>query len=341
MIKDLNTTQIKKEDKLSKNFINTKLNKINVNCNILNTPFYADSYSYFPISENYNTFSSLFNRDKNILNNHFYSNKFFEKFQNEMKNFKDIRNVFLLGSNPVDNYYSNMIQFLPRLYFNDTNLKIAIHRNSSYKYRKLITQINKKRKMNFSFTYLDDNFYKFSNSLIPQFLGIKKSINILKYYLQPKKIDKIKTKIYVTRENADYRKIINEFDIVDLLKSKGYDIINPNLYEIKDQIKIFARAKKVISPFGSNLTNIIFCQPKTDVLVLMPRFEKPYENNLRNKYKNLAEINDLNYSEIISDSVEVKKHTKNAMKYINKNILKESNLYKNLIVRIKLLEEII
>ena len=73
----------------------------------------------------------------------------------------------------------------------------------------------------------------------------------------------------------------------------------------------------------------------------MPRFEKPYENNLRNKYKNLAEINDLNYSEIISDSVEVKKHTKNAMKYINKNILKESNLYKNLIVRIKLLEEII
>ena len=194
MIKDLNTTQIKKEDKLSKNFINTKLNKINVNCNILNTPFYADSYSYFPISENYNTFSSLFNRDKNILNNHFYSNKFFEKFQNEMKNFKDIRNVFLLGSNPVDNYYSNMIQFLPRLYFNDTNLKIAIHRNSSYKYRKLITQINKKRKMNFSFTYLDDNFYKFSNSLIPQFLGIKKSINILKYYLQPKKLIRLRQK---------------------------------------------------------------------------------------------------------------------------------------------------
>tara|TARA_B100001057_G_C22687957_1_gene886523 strand:- start:31 stop:1059 length:1029 start_codon:yes stop_codon:yes gene_type:complete len=342
MIENISSDQIKKNNDLSNLFVNAKYEDLNINCNILKSNFYLDTYNYFPINEKNNTFSSLFSRGKYYPNDHFYTDNFFKNFENNLVNFKKLNNIFLLGSNPAGNYYSNMLQFLPRLFFiNEDNLKIGIHRNSSYKFRKLITQINKKKGLNFSFTYLDDDFYRFNSSKIPQFLNLKKSNVILKHFLQPRDIKKQDLKIYITRENADYRKLINEFDLVAMLKSEGYEIINPNLYEIKDQIKIFARAKKIISPHGSGLTNIVFSQPGTEIIVISPKFNNFYDLHYKNRYSLLSEYNKLQYKEIISDTVNVKKHSKTALTYINKNVLENSNNFKNLILKINDIKNLI
>ena len=340
MIIDLNSTKIKNEKHLSNLFFNANFSNLSINCNILKGSFYSDSFYYFPITENNETFSSLFSRDLNNIS-HFYSKKFFDNFNKNKTSFKNFKEVYYLGSNAGNNYFSNLLQFLPRIFFNKkTNLKIAIHRNSSNKYRNFIGSILKSLNIEFTFVFLDDEFYYFIDSDFPQFLSMNDSIKILKKFINPNAGIETSKKIYVTREDSNYRKIINEGDVVTLLRENGYRVINPQLYEIKEQIEIFSNAEKIIAPHGSNLANIIFCKPGTEIYEITPSF-RDNEKILKDRYLNLSLINNLKHNIIISDTVDVKEHSKLTKKYINANVLSQSNYYKNLIVKIQDLINII
>ena len=54
------------------------------------------------------------------------------------------------------------------------------------------------------------------------------------------------------------------------MRSKGYKVINPQLYRIDQQIRLFAEADKIIAPYGSNLANIIFCKPGAKIFEIGP-----------------------------------------------------------------------
>ena len=61
MIIDINSSKIKNDKSLSNLFVNANFSNLSINCNILKGNFYSDSFYYFPITENNETFSSLFN----------------------------------------------------------------------------------------------------------------------------------------------------------------------------------------------------------------------------------------------------------------------------------------
>tara|TARA_B100000575_G_scaffold259942_1_gene232538 strand:- start:1641 stop:2669 length:1029 start_codon:yes stop_codon:yes gene_type:complete len=335
MLQNYSSLKIKSDKEITKSFSNAEFKKLNINCNIYNGNFYLDSFNYFIINEKYKTFDGLFTRDINQNNDHFFKEKFFKKFTNDSNYFKEFNKVFVLGSSAGNNYYSNLLQFLPRIFFiKKKKIKIAIHRNSSASFREFIKFILNGKSIDFSFVYLDDGFYKFTNSEIPQFLNIIKSIKILKELLIPKNIKSEDTKIYVTREDSEYRKIVNESDIVPILRSKGYKVINPQLYKIEEQIRIFAQAEKIIAPHGSNLANIIFCKPGTEVYEIGPKFDNKFEKIFENRYLNLAKLNKLKYYRFVTDTVPINKHSSLTKKYINKQVLLNSNYYKNLIVKL-------
>ena len=335
MLQNKSITDIKNDPTLSTYFLNIKLKKLNLNCNFYKGDFYLDSFNFFLINKNNNTFDSLFTRDNYQKNDHFYTKIFFENFKKNYDNFKKINNVFVLGSNAGNNYYSNILQFLPRLFFlKNNNIKIAIHRNSSIKLRDFIKSILISKKIDFTFKYLDDGFYKFTNSEMPQFFDLVKSVKLLRSILISNQPSIKNNKIYVTREDSGYRKIINEADIIPILRDKGYKVINPQLYSIEEQIKIFSNVDKVIAPYGSNLTNIIFCKPKTEICEIGPRFKKDFETPFEKRYEYLADLNNLKYSRIIADTVPIKNYTEISKKFINKNILQNSNYYSNLIVKV-------
>ena len=340
MIIDINTNKIKSDKRLLNMFVNTNFNSISINCNTLKGNFFSDSFYYFPITENDETFSSLFTRDLNNTS-HFYSQKFFDNFTDNKNSLKNFKGLFVLGSNAGNNYYSNLLQFLPRIFFNKkTNLKLAIHRNSSNKYRNFIGRILKSLNIEFTFVFLDDDFYHFIDSDFPQFLNMNDSIKILKKFINPKTNKELSKKIYVTREGSNYRKVINESDVVTLLRKRGYKVINPHLYEIDEQIEIFSNAEKIITTHGSNLANIIFCKPGTEIFEITPSF-KDNEKILEDRYLNLCLINNLKHNKIVSDTVDVENHSALAKKYIHKNVLSQSNYYKNLIIKIQELSKII
>tara|TARA_B100000886_G_scaffold233121_1_gene162873 strand:- start:184 stop:693 length:510 start_codon:yes stop_codon:yes gene_type:complete len=166
------------------------------------------------------------------------------------------------------------------------------------------------------------------------------SIEMLKKFINPKTNVEISKKIYVTREDSSYRKVLNEGDVIAILREKGYKIINPQLYEIEEQIEIFSNAEKIIAPHGSNLANIIFCKPGTEIFEITPSF-KDNEKILEDRYLNLCRINNLKHNKIVSDAVDVEKHSTLAKKYIYNDVLSQSNYYKNLIVKIQELGNII
>ena len=340
MLVDIDLFKLKQDKYLSNLFLNANFSNLSINCNILKNNFFSDSFYYYPITIDNETFSTLYTRELNNIS-HFYSKKFYDNFTKNKNSLKSFKAVYLLGSNSGNNYYSNLLQFLPRIFFNKkTNIKLAIHRNSSNKYRKFIENILKSLNIEFTFVYLDDDFYYFEDSELPQFLSMNDSIEILKKFFNPKNNQQIIKKIYVTRENSNYRKIINEDDVVTLLRKKGYKIINPQLYEIEEQIEIFSNAEKIISPHGSNLANIIFCKSGTEILEITPSF-RDNEKILEDRYSNLSLINNLKHTKVLSDIVDVESHSALAKKYIHNNVLSQSNYYKNLIVKIQDLIDIV
>ena len=345
MLNDIETNKIKVDKKLNKSFITASLNNINQQCTMLKGTFFADTFNYFPITDDYKTFKELFKRQSDNSIKHYFNEKFYQNFIAKKKDFKTFKDTYVLGTNPGDNYYSNLIEFLPRIYFiNDPNLNLLVHRNLSNKFRKFIKTICSFRNINLKFSYLDDDFYRFENSKIPQFLEINNSIKILKFFLSQinNKINQNNSnlKIYVRREDSFYRKPLNEADIIDKLKAKGYMILNPQQYDIVDQISLFSNATEIVAAHGSSLANIIFCKKGTKIYEIRPEFNKDYEVNLSKRYKNISSLIGLKYSFIEAESVDVKKHSPLANKYISKKILEESNYYKNLIVKINKLNNL-
>jgi len=339
MLKNIDNSHILQNEFLNKCFKSAELKDINENCNILNTEFYLDSFNYFPITNNDETFVSLFKREDDNSINHFYTENFYRNFKDKINNFKLIKDCVVLGSSPSDNYFSNLIHFLPRIFFiNDKKINLTIHRNLSNKFRNFIEAICMIRGIEISFTFLDDGFYNFNNSSIPQFFSVKKSIRILKYFLENIliniKVPKFKPKIYIRREDANYRKILNEADLINKLRKLEFEIINPNHYEILEQMKIFSNAEVIVSPHGSNLSNIIFCQKGTKIMEISPVLNNLYEQNIANRYKDIAQILNLEFQSIKVDSVEVVKHSEQTIKYIHAKILKNSNYYKNMILKL-------
>ena len=334
MLVDVNINKIEKDEEIAKLFVNANFSNLSINCNILKTDFFSDSFYFFPITNNHETFSPLYTRVSTNMT-HFFTEKFYKNFINNKNTLKSFKNLFVLGSNSGNNYYSNLLEFLPRIFFNkNSNIKIAIHRNSSNKYRKFIKSILQSLNVEFSIVFLDDNFYYFKECEFPQFMSLNDSIKILKQFIKPKVNLESSKKIYISRENSDYRRIINEADIVNILRKKGYKIINPQQYKIEEQIEAFFNAEKILAPHGSNLANIIFCKQGTEIIEIAPAFREN-EKIFENKYSNLCLINKLKHSKIVADSIDVENHSTLAKKYIHPNVLSQSNYYKNLIVKIQ------
>ena len=340
-IKNYDRSAVLSDTEINNLFLKTYLHKPGMHCKILNAEFVIDSFNYFPIVNKSQTFKFVFDWQVGGSLDHFYSKDFFNYFNENYNNFSIINDAYLLGSSPGDNYYSNLLFFLPRIFFNNKNeVRLVVHRNLSNKFRKLILKIGKILKKKITFVYLDNEIYLFKNSQIPQFLKISKSIKILNYFLNNNSKNN-NLKIYVSRQNSNYRNILNEDDLIKLLKSKGFRIIDPNHFDIDEQIELFSSAKIVISASGSGLSNIIFCKPGTKILEIRPNYKFVYENNFKLRFKNLSKIAGMEYKDIIADSIDKKNDSKLAKEFIDKKILKESSYYSDLIVKIKDINEYI
>lgn len=80
-------------------------------------------------------------------------------------------------------------------------------------------------------------------------------------------IQKLKDKlIYISRENAAYRRVVNEDEVIQFLSAYGFQKYHLETMTISEQVELFSRAKVVIAPHGAGLANLVFCNPGTKVV---------------------------------------------------------------------------
>ncbi len=73
-------------------------------------------------------------------------------------------------------------------------------------------------------------------------------------------------KIYLSRLQAGRRNIVNEQEVSEFLRSKGFETVFPENFSIQQQAELFRRAKFIAGPSGGAFTNIAFCKTGTTVL---------------------------------------------------------------------------
>jgi capsular polysaccharide biosynthesis protein len=75
-------------------------------------------------------------------------------------------------------------------------------------------------------------------------------------------------RIYVSRENAQVRKVTNEEQVCHLLNGYGFHKVLLESLSVAEQIRLFASADTIVAPHGAGLANLLFCRPGTKVLEL-------------------------------------------------------------------------
>jgi hypothetical protein len=94
-------------------------------------------------------------------------------------------------------------------------------------------------------------------SYIVQYIRAK-LLNAIKQY---ENVYQFNTKIFISRQDASARNIINEDEVFALLEQFGFQRYHLTKMSIKEQIILFKNAEIIIGPLGSGLSNILFCNP--------------------------------------------------------------------------------
>ena len=80
--------------------------------------------------------------------------------------------------------------------------------------------------------------------------------------------DQLPEKVYISRERARARHIINETEVLALLSKYGFQTVFLEEMSIVEQVALFANAKFIVAPHGSGLSNLVFCSPGTTIVEL-------------------------------------------------------------------------
>jgi len=87
--------------------------------------------------------------------------------------------------------------------------------------------------------------------------------------------------IYVARTDAAARVAVNEAALIAMLERQGVRVVVPGTLPVTRQLALFRRAALVIGPHGAGLSNIIACEPGTQVYELVPsHYPNPCFNRL-------------------------------------------------------------
>ena len=75
-------------------------------------------------------------------------------------------------------------------------------------------------------------------------------------------------KIFIGRKKTTTRKILNNNEVINLFKEKGFKVLYLEEYSIREQAYLFYNAKVIAGLHGAGFTNLIFCKEGTKVIEL-------------------------------------------------------------------------
>ena len=83
-------------------------------------------------------------------------------------------------------------------------------------------------------------------------------------------------RVYVDRAGAETRRLINATEVEKVLQRHGFQSVQLETLTFQEQYTALANAEAVVGVHGAGLANILFCQPGTPVIeILPPRYATP------------------------------------------------------------------
>lgn len=73
-------------------------------------------------------------------------------------------------------------------------------------------------------------------------------------------------RIYISRAKATHRQMLNEAEVMNILKPLGFKTIFLESMSVAEQALLFSAADVVVAPHGAGLSNLVFCNPGTKVI---------------------------------------------------------------------------
>lgn len=195
---------------------------------------------------------------------------------------------WMCGTLPLIRFYQNLVNWTDIDYFyigkfplssfhNETLAKVGICQNKVVQEAcgadRILAAISS-RFINFN-DPISKEAYTFTRSLFTDVSYICK--------------DNDKLRIYVMRGNVTRRKVINETEVIDLLNKYEFKVVTMDNKTVQEQAEIFSKAEAIVAPHGAALTNLLFAQPNTTVIEILP------DGYINNCFYVLANYGNLKY----------------------------------------------
>lgn len=73
-------------------------------------------------------------------------------------------------------------------------------------------------------------------------------------------------KLYLARKNTGSRSVVNEAELLPLLKARGFEIVDCGTMNLDEQVKLFSEAGCVVGPHGAAFANLLWVPAGAQVL---------------------------------------------------------------------------
>lgn len=90
--------------------------------------------------------------------------------------------------------------------------------------------------------------------------------------------DNVEDNVYVSREGAISRRVVNEDEVMEVLSKYGFKRYLLENRTLAENVRLFNGANVVVGPHGAGLTDILFAEDCTLVELFGARLNKAYEN---------------------------------------------------------------
>ena len=211
--------------------------------------------------------------------------------------------VAVISSLGHDNYYHWMFQILPRFeviqqYGIDPDYYV-VNTNTPFQKESLqILHISEDRILNpTNSTHIEADELIVPSLLEPFGMNTSPPSRAC-FYLRskflknnvPKRSDRA---LYITRDDANVRRVLNEQEIREDLMDNGFEVLSLSSFTLRQQVEMFSEAKIIVAPHGSGLTNAVFCERGSVLIEFMP------EDRVENFFHRLARIVGMEYYRIV------------------------------------------
>ena len=131
---------------------------------------------------------------------------------------------------------------------------------------------------------------------------LKLSQRMRNYWISKKTLNLFKKRIYITRKNAQRRRLKNEDEIIPILKKYGFTIVDFDILSFEEQLNYILDCEILVGVHGSGLSHMLWLKQKCKVLEIRTK-----NNSHDNCFYTLASDLGHDYFYVTADKTDVGK----------------------------------